>query len=665
MATQADQATDADWEVVAPLLESALDRLGTADRDAVLLRFIQGKSHRDVGTAMGISEDAARKRIERALARLRSFFVARGVTVPAVAIGSLLATHAVRAAPAAVAAAAALASPAGGAVTLAGGVIAAMAWTKAKLIAAAVAAMLLVGTTTLVTVRYAIHSRRAANPQAQAAPPALPAKPVIAQGAPQNPAANPVPAQTIEGTVYGLDGEPLPGASVYLATPKTPYTVYAGAQKITPQVTGADGKFSFARPGDDWQIVVAMPDGFAQVRPEELAKSPMIFIRPWGRIDGRLLERNAPLPNQPVMVGLSNWHDDDLSNCVTNQIEVKTDKDGRFVLDRVPPGRMNVAHRDPAPGWGKWSKWDLIDVQPGKVSQVEMGAIGRPVVGRLVVPPGSEAKVVFKADQRHSWTIEANRSDVPRMSLPWDYGSMPPHQRHRIREAWERTPEGQQSLKFMHAESTTINPDGSFRFEVLRPGKYGMYVRSLELDPANSMFEDVASASAFFTVPELPPGQRNSDQPIDVGAIQLTMSPRIIVGDPAPPLEVKTADGKAIKLEDFRGKLLVLHLHWQEMPDQSLAGLKKTYDTFSKDPLFGMLSIHIDARPDQVDALTREQDLKWPQALAARNSPTLPEGYRSGPALIHLIDPDGRVIAKVLDADKLETAVAKALLERR
>src|SRR5688572_5730774 len=72
----------ADWEAVAPLLETALDRLGSSERDAVLLRFIQGKSHRDVGEAMGISEDAARKRIERALARLRSFFVSRGVTVP-------------------------------------------------------------------------------------------------------------------------------------------------------------------------------------------------------------------------------------------------------------------------------------------------------------------------------------------------------------------------------------------------------------------------------------------------------------------------------------------------------------------------------------------------------------------------------------------------------
>ena len=68
----------ADWEAVAPLLESALDRLGAPDRDAVLLRFIQGKSHRDVGQAMGISEDAARKRIERALTRLRDFFNSRG-----------------------------------------------------------------------------------------------------------------------------------------------------------------------------------------------------------------------------------------------------------------------------------------------------------------------------------------------------------------------------------------------------------------------------------------------------------------------------------------------------------------------------------------------------------------------------------------------------------
>src|SRR5688572_5110080 len=95
----------AEWEMIAPLLDGALDRLRRRDRDAVLLRFMQGKSHREVGEAIGITEEAARKRIGRALARLREFFVAKGVTVPAGALAAALAVNGVEAAPPALGAA--------------------------------------------------------------------------------------------------------------------------------------------------------------------------------------------------------------------------------------------------------------------------------------------------------------------------------------------------------------------------------------------------------------------------------------------------------------------------------------------------------------------------------------------------------------------------------
>ena len=77
--SQTDAALDsAPWEEVAPLLDDALAHLGRKDRDAVLLKYIQGKTHRDVGAALGVSEEAARKRIDRAIDRLREIFRARG-----------------------------------------------------------------------------------------------------------------------------------------------------------------------------------------------------------------------------------------------------------------------------------------------------------------------------------------------------------------------------------------------------------------------------------------------------------------------------------------------------------------------------------------------------------------------------------------------------------
>lgn len=52
-------------------LVEAIGRLHGTERDAVVLRFVQNLSLAEVGAQLGISEDAARMRVQRALARLR------------------------------------------------------------------------------------------------------------------------------------------------------------------------------------------------------------------------------------------------------------------------------------------------------------------------------------------------------------------------------------------------------------------------------------------------------------------------------------------------------------------------------------------------------------------------------------------------------------------
>ena len=89
-----------DWERVTPVLDEALATLPGKDRDAVLLRFISRKPFSEVGAGIGVSEDAAKKRVNRALARLRQFFARRGTTLSAAAIVAILGERVVQAAPA-------------------------------------------------------------------------------------------------------------------------------------------------------------------------------------------------------------------------------------------------------------------------------------------------------------------------------------------------------------------------------------------------------------------------------------------------------------------------------------------------------------------------------------------------------------------------------------
>ena len=92
--------SEAAWRRIAPLLDEALDRLGEKDRAAVVLRFFEQKSLKQVAEKLGASEDGAQKRISRAIEKLRLFFARHGKGVSAAALTGTLAANSVQAAPA-------------------------------------------------------------------------------------------------------------------------------------------------------------------------------------------------------------------------------------------------------------------------------------------------------------------------------------------------------------------------------------------------------------------------------------------------------------------------------------------------------------------------------------------------------------------------------------
>ena len=92
------------WNQIAPLLDEALNYLGEKEHDAVVLRFFDGKELRQVGAAMGTTEDAARMRVNRGVEKLRDFLTKKGVTLSATAITGAVAVNSVQAAPAGLAA---------------------------------------------------------------------------------------------------------------------------------------------------------------------------------------------------------------------------------------------------------------------------------------------------------------------------------------------------------------------------------------------------------------------------------------------------------------------------------------------------------------------------------------------------------------------------------
>jgi hypothetical protein len=119
-----------------------------------LLRFFQDKPLKDVATALGIKEDAARMRVTRAIGKLHSLLEKRGVAVSAAALGSIIATEAVTAAPAGLAASVAATAVASAATT--GGTISTLLKiaTVTKIKAGIIGAIVVAGVATPLVIQH-------------------------------------------------------------------------------------------------------------------------------------------------------------------------------------------------------------------------------------------------------------------------------------------------------------------------------------------------------------------------------------------------------------------------------------------------------------------------------------------------------------------------------
>ncbi len=76
-----------------------MHELKEADREAILLRYFENRPFAEVGAKLGLNENAARMRVERALEKLRAVFAKRGIAATA-ALAAVISANAVQLAPA-------------------------------------------------------------------------------------------------------------------------------------------------------------------------------------------------------------------------------------------------------------------------------------------------------------------------------------------------------------------------------------------------------------------------------------------------------------------------------------------------------------------------------------------------------------------------------------
>jgi len=171
--------TTADWTHIESLLDDAMETLDEPDRAAILLRYFENKSLRDVGQSLGTSDDAAQKRVSRAVERLREYFSKRGVAIGASGLVVLISANAVHASPAGMAAAITT--------TVVGATVTATAVSTHIAIITMKITTVVIGAATAATVTYLVLHHRANRLAAQN-------QTLMAQQAQATPAQNAAPA---------------------------------------------------------------------------------------------------------------------------------------------------------------------------------------------------------------------------------------------------------------------------------------------------------------------------------------------------------------------------------------------------------------------------------------------------------------------------------------
>ena len=339
----------------------------------------------------------------------------------------------------------------------------------------------------------------------------------------------------IAGTVRLPDGKPAEGASVFLVSGRSFHVTHPVEEMWSdppPCKTKADGRYRFpwdkGDKGDrvNWVLVAVHPSGYTETIPPEHAKSPDLKLEAWARVEGLYRVGRKPVGGCRIRVtvgrrwrGLGGWSG---YAPVEHALDCRTDDEGRFVVDHVPPGKVTIGPLSHAHA-------QKLDLRPGETCRLTIGGKGRPVIGQLALAKGTATEDMWRSARVSVQT--ALEVAIPEPELPAGWEKLSQKEKMEQVEQWKKTEEGRALLKAFEryhsllqaakrkhrlirkTYEAPVSADGSFRAEDIPAGNYTLR--------ATRGGKAIGRLEHNFTVPEMPEGR--SDEPLDLGRLKITL----------------------------------------------------------------------------------------------------------------------------------------------
>lgn len=475
-------------------------------------------------------------------------------------------------------------------------------------------------------------------------------------------------AKELSGRVVNTVGNPVTDAQVALSTETIGVLVSHG--KLEPMrgsvaenrivQTNSKGVFILGQqPAGSFDLIVAHDKGFASISLDELIDSNEIHLQSWGRIEGRVAEGRHVAGNKIWMAGLPNstW----FLHRREYRYETECDAGGRFVFEKVPTGWFEAGYlvRIGEMGASITSRTP-VEVRSGETAKIMLGGSGRPIVGKFVPPKGYDKPIYFGNGLR---SLTTTRPDEPH---PENYDQMTRREQQQWRIQWRKSKDYRLYRDaYWHDPNWRqytfrINDDGSFRIEDVIAGTYDLTVWIEERLTGQGRPEEIGSYRGTIEVPQMP--GRRSDEPLDLGELELVMHEPLRVGDMAPLFEARTLDDKHLKLIEYRGMFVLLSF-WQPVSHPEIEQLRELYDIYHAHGRLEIIGLAGHDTLEEVRHYLKKTPVPWPQIFTGEEFKAgIAKDYRlPGIPWIFFVGPDGKIIATGLRGEELTSTVRRAL----